>query len=118
MPSTRCAHALHWGSPFVRPNAETISGRRVETRAARRLVRRVVGADRVGGFAPETWKTYRGYCTKHFLPFFESADRMTTSSAEDYSWMRLRNDRVWELADQAGSKRIRSPPIARSRQPR
>ena len=40
--------------------------------------------------APETSKTYRGYCAKHFLPFFESADRITASSAEDYSRMRLR----------------------------
>ena len=40
--------------------------------------------------APETWKTLRGYCTNHLLPHFESADRMTASSAEDYSRMRLR----------------------------
>ena len=40
--------------------------------------------------APETWKTYQGYCSNHFLPFFESADRITASSAEDYSRMRLR----------------------------
>ncbi len=40
--------------------------------------------------APETWKTYRGYCTNHLLPYFESADRITASSAEDYSRMRLR----------------------------
>jgi len=40
--------------------------------------------------APETWKTLRGYCTKHLLPYFESTDRITTSSAEDYSRMRLR----------------------------
>ena len=40
--------------------------------------------------APETWKTLRGYCTNHLLPYFESTDRITTSSAEDYSRMRLR----------------------------
>ena len=40
--------------------------------------------------APETWKTLRGYCTNHLLPYFESADRITACSAEDYSRMRLR----------------------------
>ena len=41
--------------------------------------------------APESWKTFRGYCTNHFLPFFESAERLTVSSVEDYSRMRLRH---------------------------
>ncbi len=41
--------------------------------------------------APETWKTFRGYCANHFLPFFESAERLTVSSIEDYSRMRLRH---------------------------
>ena len=40
--------------------------------------------------APETWKTYRSYFKNHLLPYFESADRITTSSAEDYTRARLR----------------------------
>ena len=74
--------------------AETISGRRLETRTRNLKELDVLFAEWLtqieSEIAPETWKTYRGYCTNHLLPYFESADRITASSAEDYSRMRLR----------------------------
>jgi integrase len=78
----------------ARIHAETISGRRVQPRARSLKELDVLFAEWLtqieSEIAPETWKTYQGYCANHFLPFFESADRITGSSAEDYSRMRLR----------------------------
>ena len=74
--------------------AETISGRRLQPRTEPLKELDVLLAEWLSQIeseiAPETWKTYQGYCSNHFLPFFESADRITVSSAEDYSRMRLR----------------------------
>jgi len=60
--------------------AETISGRRLQPRAESLKELDVLLAEWLtqieSEIAPETWKTYRGYCTNHFLPFFESADRI------------------------------------------
>jgi len=72
----------------------THAGRRLETRTRNLKELDVLFAEWLtqieSEIAPETWKTYRGYCTNHLLPYFESADRITASSAEDYSRMRLR----------------------------
>ena len=75
--------------------AETISGRRLQNRQRDLKALDVLFAEWLGQIeseiAPETWKTFRGYCANHFLPFFESAERLTVSSVEDYSRMRLRH---------------------------
>ena len=74
--------------------AETISGRRLQSRQRDLRPLDVLFAEWLtqieSEIAPESWKTFRGYCTNHFLPFFESAERLTVSSVEDYSRMRLR----------------------------
>ena len=75
--------------------AETISGRRLQSRRRDLRPLDVLFAEWLtqieSEIAPESWKTFRGYCTNHFLPFFESAERLTVSSVEDYSRMRLRH---------------------------
>jgi integrase len=74
--------------------AETVSGRRLQSRTEPLKELDVLFAEWLSQIeseiAPETWKTYQGYFTNHFLPFFESAERITASSTEDYSRMRLR----------------------------
>ncbi|MGB5413086.1 MAG: site-specific integrase, partial [Polyangiales bacterium] len=74
--------------------AETVSGRRLETRSGSLKDLDVLFAEWLSQIeseiARETWKTYRSYCMNHFLPYFESAERITTASVEDYSRARLR----------------------------
>jgi hypothetical protein len=54
--------------------AETISGRRLETRTRNLKELDVLFAEWLtqieSEVAPETWKTLRGYCTNHLLPYF------------------------------------------------
>jgi integrase len=86
------------GSEAARLYAETISGRRSPgktlTAPAGKKFNEVAAlwlADIEPSIDPKTFAVYSDtYCARHFAPFFETIDRLTTVGAEDYIASRLR----------------------------